>query len=57
MLNVILFSILLTYICIEGLSIFSLYFFKIYPKQSSIFYTEYDPSVNSNSSFHVGAYV
>ena len=53
--NVILFSILFTYIFTDGLSIFSPYFFKIYSKQSLIFDTEYDPSGNSNLSFHVWA--
>ena len=30
-------------------------FFKIYSKYSGISDTEYDPSGNSHSSFHVGA--
>ena len=53
-LNAILFPILFKYILIEGLSIFSLYFFKIYLKLSWISDTEYDPSHNSNLSFYVG---
>ena len=46
-----LFSILFTYICTESLSVFSLCFFKM-PWISD---TEYDPSGNSNLSFHVRA--
>ena len=54
-LNVILFSILFTYIFTDGLSIFSPCFFKIYSKKSWIFAIEYDPFGNLNLSFHVGA--
>ena len=54
-LNVILFSILFTYIFTNGLSIFSPCFFKIYSKKSWIFAIEYDPFGNLNLSFHVGA--
>ena len=56
-LNVILSSTLFTYIFTDGLSIFSPCFSKIYSKQSWISGTEYDPSGNSNLSFHVGVYV
>ena len=51
----ILFSILLTYVCSDGLPIFSPCFFKMYSKKSWISVTEYDASGNSNLSFHVGA--
>ena len=42
------------YILIEGLSV-AVSFLKTYLKLSWIFGTEYDPSGNSNSSFHAGA--
>ena len=45
------FSILFTYIHIEGLSVFS----PGYSKQSWIPDADYDPSGNPNSSFHIGA--
>ena len=54
-LNVILISIFFTYILIEGFSVAASSFFKIYPKKSWISGTEYDPSGNSNFSFHFGA--
>ena len=54
-LNITVFSILLTYICPDGLLISSPWFFEIYSKQSWISDTEYDTSGNSNLSFHVGA--
>ena len=54
-LNVILFSILLTYILTEELSIFPSCFFKIYRYLFRISDTEYNPSGNSNFLFHVGA--
>ena len=47
MLNVILFSILFMYIIIEGLSVTVSCLIIISD-------TEYDPSGNSNSSFHIG---
>ena len=51
----ILFSILFTYILIEGLSVFSPCFLKISSKQYWISDIEYYPSGNSNSWFLVGA--
>ena len=55
-LNVILFSILLTYILIDGILIFSSCFLK-YTQNNLESDTEYDPSGNSNVSFHVGTHI
>ena len=56
-LNVILFSLLFTYILIEEISITVSCFLMIYSKESWLSDAEYDPSDNSNSSFHVWAYI
>ena len=48
----ILFSILVMFMFIEGLTVFSQCFFNVYSKYSWTFDVEYDPSDNSNSSFH-----
>ena len=48
--DMIFFSSLYTYFVIEGLSVFSLCFLRY-----CIYDIEYDPSCNSNSSFHVRA--
>ena len=52
-LNVTLFSILFTYIVIEGLTVTASSYSAF--KTSQTFYGKYNPSLNSNSLFHVGA--
>ena len=53
-LNPFLFSVLLIYVFIGGLSANFSYFLIVYSKWSWLPETEYDPPGNSNLSFHVG---
>ena len=53
-LNVILFSVLFTNALIGGLPVSALYFLMVYSEKYWISDPEYEPSGNSNLSFHVG---